>query len=272
MLKKIKLMTHLMPWEINSFKGVMEKITYHYKKHPEVDIHQHIDLNLNTKTINWDMSQKSQLECSSEFLEYFSNLPFDCTTLSIIHTDKAYGSCDMWANSGYAYGYDGFVGLAPDIDFNLNYINIFTDLISKIPNKYYTLAPLYGGAKSGETLNTYNTTDFSRHMIFGWFDYYTSDFLKLVGMPYSDGVWPIDYYWEHCMIQWCKLHPEIDYAHYVIDTNINEDRTLIDEDRKLFSYDREFVINQSKSRDRTEELIKERMKQLTTGVGDFPIK
>ena len=240
----IKIATHLLPYEVNSFIELMSGLAEKYISQKDIHIYLDVKLNLSEHIIDWAKSQTNKDSVINNIQKFVSNLPFNINSLSLINTNEEY-------NLSYSYadwmieGYDGVIFITPDVKCGNERLQNLLKLLQILPNKYVCVVPPYRPVHYKE--NDMLTRCKERYISLGRFDYYNKELLSLTGYPYPDKLYASDYYREILITNLLRFFPEqFDFGYYVTPTmTVEENRSLIDIDKNNFVFrDRTAVFNE----------------------------
>jgi hypothetical protein len=224
----IKIVYHIMPWEIDYTLLTFQQLKRSKYFLPE-DVNITIDsvLNLSSYLINWNESKLPK----EYFIEKYNTLSIllDCYkhNKKIYDGDQLYGSLDLVRDS-YEENIDYYINICADMYFSEHLLSYLVQAAQSIKNKYFVLTPQicrmwdeswevlthdkykigphYGWEKTVDIydvdnyLHTENEeisiTPINQFKWAGWFELYSKDFYEdLVRVPddwHGYGAW--DYY------------------------------------------------------------------------------
>ena len=205
---KIKLMIHLMPWEIDHALLTFVKLKKSYEYLPDdVEILFECVLNLSSAVIDWENSLigkeyfKNKFHTIKSLIECFNIVRYD-----VIETDELYGHFNLQKES-IRNDIDGYIYICADHNFDETTLAYMCKAASNITDKYFVLTTeIYKGwdaswdiissdkykhilhkdcgqecAYKIEYDNFYNDVsvkEIDRIKFAGWFDYYSKDFIN----------------------------------------------------------------------------------------------
>lgn len=205
---KVKMICHLMPWEIDyalvNFLKLKKSSEYLSE---DVEIIFDCVLNLSGAVIDWD---KSKID-KSYFMDKFNTLKklVDCFSINryeVIDTDNLYGHLDLQRES-ITDDVDGYIYICPDFNFDETTLSYMCNAAKHINDKYYILTPeIYKGWDSSwdiissEKYKHISHKDCGKECAFrieydnlhnevyldkineikfaGWFDFFSKDFIN----------------------------------------------------------------------------------------------
>lgn len=223
---KIKMIMHLMPWEIDHAILTFIKLKKSFEYLPE-DIQILFDcvLNLSDAVIDWSESEIGK----KYFIEKFNSIKsliecFTVTRYEIIDTQRLYGHLDLQRES-VSDDVDGYIYLCSDFNFDEYTLSYICDAAKHINDKYFILTPeIYKGWDKSWDIISSNKYKNIQHenchdecafkievnnlkndvyvdkinqiKFAGWFDFFSKDFInEFATFPNSwSGYGPWDFY------------------------------------------------------------------------------
>jgi len=223
----VKIVLHLMPWEIDyAMMSFIKLRKSYYRLPPDIKIQFDCVLNVSDYVIDWNSSKLPK----TFFIEKFNQIKslmdcFDITRYDVVDfSDKLYGHLDLQKES-ISSEVDGYIYFCPDRNFDDTTLAHMCLAARTIPEKYFVMVTeIYKGwdntwdIVSSKKYEIIKHSDWNKESPFkvevenemnditaesmsfvkfaGWFDYYSKDFINtLVKVPEEwSGYGPWDVY------------------------------------------------------------------------------
>ena len=272
----VKIVCHLMPWELDHALLAFIKFRKSFEKIPK-DIHVKLScvLNVSDFLIDWNTSKLPKEFFVQKFKELKSIVDcFDVERYDVVdYTDKIYGHLDLQRDSS-TDDVDGYIYFCPDRNFDdtaLAYLCIAAKQVEEkyciisteiykawdstwdvITNSKYMNVPYGNWDKECpfklEVENESNDVSLEKIDQFkfaGWFEYYSRDFVNvLTKIPDEwNGYGPWDYYAMLISYQVMREIPKVNVSQYVLRGKINEPLDTIDRPNGFSGYYRDFIFS-----------------------------
>jgi len=243
----IKILYHIMPWEIDYalFTFTQLKKSKYYLPE-EVNITVESVLNLSSYLINWEES-KLPKEYFIEKYNTLSNLLVDYKHINRIYEgNELYGHLNM-QTEGISPEINYYINICPDMYFSEYLLHYITQTLSNINDQYFVLSPQHRKLSDSSWDSTtdpdylhipyseYNNVDLfdirynnkqkeneisvelsQNGKYAGWFDVYSKAFYEDLSPAQDDwkGYGPWDWY-SLILTNYAKQHG-VDFKHYVL--------------------------------------------------------
>ena len=243
----IKILTHLMPWEVDYalLQFIQLKKSSQYIS-SEDKIYIDVALNLSSYIINWKESKLPKEFFINKFNTLLSLLDWAVVRPIIYEGDELWGHLDFEKNKIESH-IDYYLSICPDMCFHEHTISYMIESAKQITTKYAIITPeihklwdwtwdeLVNKNYKDIPYEDWNKSDIfeiqsrvleepyleqiSRFKYAGWFDLYSKDFLELIPIPDDwKGYGPWDYY--SMLISDIAVKNGIDIKEYVLRNQI----------------------------------------------------
>ena len=243
----IKILTHLMPWEVDYalLQFIQLKKSSQYIS-SEDKIYIDVALNLSSYIINWKESKLPKEFFINKFNTLLSLLDWAVVRPIIYEGDELWGHLDFEKNKIESH-IDYYLSICPDMWFHEHTLSYMIESAKQIKDKYFIITPeihkLWDWTWDELVNKNYKDIpyeDWNKSDIFeiqsrvledpyleqtfrfkyaGWFDLYSRDFLELIPIPDDwRGYGPWDYY--SMLISDIAVKNGIDIKEYVLRNQI----------------------------------------------------
>lgn len=140
----IKLVLHLMPWEIDMYENYIHQLKKsHYYLPNDVEIILDVTLNLSDYFIDWEKSEIPRKFFLKKFMSLNTILLINNSVYSVIPNVKFDGKTGHLDAQRHAVDeqVDYYILSTPDIIFNEKLLAYYCEAIKSIKNKYFLITP-----------------------------------------------------------------------------------------------------------------------------------
>lgn len=295
----VKIVSHLMPWEIDY--AMMSFIKFrksYYRIPPDIKIQFDCVLNVSDYIIDWNLSKLPKQFFVEKFNELKSLIDcFDINRYEIVdYSDKMYGHLDLQKES-VSEDVDGYIYFCPDRNFDDTTLPHMCLAAKTIKQKYFAIVTeIYKGWD-----NTWDLISNSKYMdikhnewskespfrvevenefndvklesipfvkFAGWFDYYSKDFInKLTKMPENwSGYGPWDLYAMRLASELSFQNVSLDISQFVLRGKIIHSMETMKMPNGFSSYYKNMIF--SGNIEKNDELKNEQRNKIESSISE----
>lgn len=135
----IKIVTHLMPWEIDYYQQTCEQLS---KSKKYIDINDkitiHVVLNLSSYIINWNESKLPKEFFIDKYNQCLKHLNEYILINEIYDDNELYGHLDLQRES-LQKDVDYYISMCPDMYFHIHSLHYLIQSAKKLKNRYFLI-------------------------------------------------------------------------------------------------------------------------------------